>query len=249
MKTLIDETKANFESFVPKWQAELSTVSGKLKACSDVFLKSYRRIVSLQAWRAILLEPKISKDSLAFFVEAQNDALTSHVFGQLGSWRTALSALRSCIDNTMSCLFYMDHPVELQLWHLHQHRLSMTELREYVKRHPLVRGIPSQIAGVDGLVREYGLLSSAVHGSAVSFRMTRSGDVPKLWGSSKASLGAWSTREGHTLMLLNLILTTLFREDLKGSKLPNLRKAISLVVPPSKHASIRSHLGVRLYRS
>ena len=115
MSLLLKETETNFKNFDTAWRADMARVATELAKKDTIFLTSYRRIVSLQAWRTFL-ELRISADSLAFFLEAQNDALTSHVFASLGSWRSALKALRSCIENVAFCLYYKDHPVEFRLW-------------------------------------------------------------------------------------------------------------------------------------
>lgn len=246
MRTLLAETESNFRAYTTRWQAGLSEVSAKLDANGHNYLASYRRIISLQAWR-IYLEPAISADSLAFFAEAQNDALSSHVFGRLGSWRVALKCLRSCAENVLFCLYYKDHPIELELWASHKHRLSFADTITYFRKHPLTSSMPDAVTGLATLQKEYTILSAAVHASASKFRMTVDGQMPMLWNSNKSSLGAWSTREGHVLVAINLLLLSLFRDDLKGAKLPNLRKAISLVLGQDRHRGIRSDLGVRLF--
>ena len=94
----------------------------KIKKALTPVLDNYDIIVcdcppnlTIPTQNALVLEPRMTADSLAFFLEAQNDALVSHVFGNLGSWRSALKALRSCIENVAFCLYYKDHPVELHL--------------------------------------------------------------------------------------------------------------------------------------
>src|SRR5262249_46734910 len=123
MKELLRETEQNFETFSKSFVAKAEAAAQTLEAQRKKYLDSYRRIVTLNAWRTELLEKTISPESLAFFLESQNDALTSHVFSRFGSWRSALKSLRSCIENVLFCLFYKDHPIELQLWHKGRHRL------------------------------------------------------------------------------------------------------------------------------
>lgn len=246
MRNLLKETNASFGRFVDSWEKDLNAVSTELAKDTDRFLESYRRIVSLQAWKSSVLETTICDDSLAFFIEAQNDALTSHVLGRLGAWRTALKSLRSCIENVLFCLYYMEHPVELVLWHSHKHRLQFSELIAYFRKHPKVDEYPDQVTGLAELEKEYSILSAAVHASGRSFRMSSSGDLPQLWNSDSKSKGAWSTRERRTLAAINLLLLTVFRDYVNGAKLSNLRKAVSLAVPLSIHGRIRSKLNIRL---
>lgn len=248
MNTLQHETEANFTAFTPKWETELKTVSSALGLHQRQFLVSYRRIVSLQAWRTTLLDVRLSSDSVAFFLEAQNDALTSHVFARLGSWRTALKALRGCIENVLACLYYMDHPVELRLWQNHKHRLGFGEYTSYFKGHPALEKLPEKVTGLAELTKELATLSSAVHASASSFRMTADGGIPRFWSDDLAQLGAWHTRESRSLLAVNLLLLTIFRQELEGGRLSNLRKAISFAVPYARHGEIKQHLGVTLFK-
>ena len=209
-------------------------------------MDSYRGVCSLQAWRTSLLAEKIGPEALGFFLEGQNDALTSHVLAQVGAWRSALKALRSCIENVLFCLYYKDDPVELKLWETGKHAMAISALFAYFDKHPLVEGVPDSTNGLAVLKSEYPTLSRAVHGSAASFRMTGSGST-QLWSSDAGSLGSWRTRETSTLTGLNLVLLSLYREELQGARLLNLRKAVSLAIPASNMPDIRRTFNVRLF--
>ena len=211
---------------------------------TTIYLTSYRRVASLQAWRGHL-ETRISEGSLAFFLEAQNDALTSHVFASLGSWRSALKALRSCIDNLLFCLYYKDHAVELRLWHEGKHKLTFAEHFTYLDNHP-DRVIVPQIDGIPVLRAEYATLSKAVHASAKSFRMTDNIKETLLWSDAKPQQGMWQTREQVVILNMNLCLLALFRADLAGAAASNLREAVGLVVPQTRFAEIKTHMNVVL---
>jgi hypothetical protein len=84
--------------------------------------------------------------------------------------------------------------------------------------------------------------------STTSLRVTVGAGTTRLWSSDKASLGAWNTRERHTIMALNLLLLTMFRSHLDGAKLPLLRKSVSLALPTAKHPAVKDHLKIVLYR-
>jgi hypothetical protein len=128
MKQLAREIEGNFDSFRAAYRTSAESTAQSLQAHREHFLESYRRMTSLQAWRSELLENAISSDSLAFFLEAQNDALISHVLASFGEWRSSLKALRSCIENVMFAMYYKDHPVELQLWMDGRHHLNYSEM-------------------------------------------------------------------------------------------------------------------------
>lgn len=242
MSLLLKETEANFKAFNDDWRAEMATVSTELAKGGAIYLASYRRIVSLQAWRSFL-EARISSGSLAFFLEAQNDALTSHVFASLGSWRSALKALRGCIDNVLFCVYYKDHPVELLLWHAGKHKLSFAEHFAYLESHPDRVQAP-EVDAVSTLRAEYATLSMAVHASAKSFRMTKDIKETLLWSDAVDLRGMWQTREQVVLSNINLCLLAIYRRELEAAAAPLLRDAIGLAIPPSKLPAIKTHMKV-----
>jgi len=247
MQSLRAEVDANYVRFAASWKGALQSAQIQLAPHNARFQESYRRLTTLQAWRTVLLEPVTTPESLEFFLEAQNDALVSHTLAQLGSWRTALMSLRSCIENVVFFLYYKDHPVELELWQRGRHRLPFSSGITYLKGHPAVEGVPKGLAGLELIEKEYSTLSRAVHASAKSFRMTTATSTPTLWSFTPQSISGWSTRERSVIQGLNYILLCLFREALCGTRLPNLRKSISLVVPRAKHVAIRQHYKVSLY--
>ena len=248
MKDYQAEIKNNYEVFNKGWRNEQKRICSKLsKEHNDAYIESYKRIVSLQAWRTCLLELQISKESLAFFLEAQNDALVSHVLAQQGMWRSSLKSLRSVIENIAFCAYYMDHPVEQRLWSDGKNNPSINSFFDYLMKHPDLSDFSISINGIQILKKEWHTLSRAVHGSSKSFRMTTQGKIPCIFSSAREKMGGWSTRESTCLLGVNLLLMTLFKEQLQGAKMRNLRKAISLVVPKTKHVCIKSELNVNLY--
>jgi hypothetical protein len=247
MSTPTAEIEAHFDAFTTSWKSELPESIASLDSYRDTFLRSYSRIISMNAWRSNFLENNISKGSLEFFGEALNDALISHVFARFGSWRSALKSLRSCIENTCYCLYYKDHPIELQLWELGKHRLGFSEVHNYLEQHPNLA--PLRNASVTGLATikdEYGTLSRAVHASARSFRMSPNVHKVAFWRPNEQSLGQWHSREKCTLSGLNLLLTAMFRESLSAAQQRSLRTALALVIPTSFHNKIKSKLNVTI---
>lgn len=244
MSLLLKETETNFKSFDAAWRAEMARVAAELSKENAIFLTSYRRIVSLQAWRTFL-EPQISADSLAFFLEAQNDALTSHVFANLGSWRSALKALRSCIENVAFCIYYKDHAVEFRLWTEGKHKLPISDYITYLEQHPQ-RMKTATVDPMPHLQSEYSTLSKAVHASAKSFRMTNDVKTTLLWNDAKSNLSQWQTREAAVLTNINLLLLAHFREKLSGAAEAGLREAVSLAIPATSYSEIKANLKVVL---
>jgi hypothetical protein len=242
MSLLLKETEANFKTFDGDWRNDMTQVAAELAKDNTLYLASYRRLTSLQAWR-VFLETRISEGSLAFFLEAQNDALTSHVFGSLGSWRAALKALRSCIDNMLFCVYYKDHPVELELWHTGRHKPTFSELFTYLDNHP-ARVTTACIDAMPILRNEYSTLSQAVHASAKSFRMTNDIKETQLWSSVSERKGKWQTREKLVIANLNLLLLALFRGDLSGASASGLRESIGLALPTTMLSELKTHMNV-----
>jgi hypothetical protein len=68
----------------------------------------------------------------------------------------------------------------------------------------------------------------------------------KLWSNDLPSVGKWAAREKAVIVALNYLLLNIFREKVLGAKHRNLRECIGLVVPTSKHHSIKANLGVVL---
>ncbi len=243
---LSDEIEHNFAAFDAQWPADFSAALAGLSSQRDFFVNSFVRISAIQAWRTSLLEEKMSEDASAFFFEAQNDLLISHCLARSGSFRQALKALRSCIENVLFALYYKDHPVELTKWTLGQHKLGFSEMMTYFESHPSISSRPINLTGLDLLKAEYSTLSKAVHGSAKCFRMTEAlGDI-RLWINDKASVGKWSSRERSVVTGLNLLLLNLFCENLKGANALGLRQVLSLSFTKTMRTSIKKELGVTL---
>lgn len=247
MQSYVEEVDANFQRFFDGFSAGIGGVVDELGSKSDKFKLSYRRLVSLNAWRSELIESTVRPDVEQFFREAHNDALMSHCLARQGAWRVALMSLRSCIENTLFGLYYIDHPIELRKWDVGQHKLGFTEAIDYLSKHPDFSSFEESDVGVDVLRQEYATLSKAVHGSAHSFRMTKSGEAVGLNVSSFPELGSWESREKKVLYGINLVLLVFFRPMLQGASNVPLRKAISLVINNvTKQAAIKAKFDVAL---
>lgn len=245
-----DELAANFEQFTNRWPEEMERAFSELSEHDDhgdKFLRSYKRIVSINAWRSLIIQSTDSEGPVNFFVEAHNDAVSSHVFARLGSWRTALKSLRSCIENVLFCEFYKDHPVEFRKWKKSEHRITFQKLLKYFQTHPEIKELPNHLSGLPRLNSEYATLSQAVHSSAPSFRMTEGEEETRLWSTDRAKLGAWHTRERISLTGINLLLCALYREELQGAAQQGLRRAVSLTLSSSDlRDDIGDHLSINL---
>lgn len=250
MPNLEQEIAANFRRFEQNWFRELQTAYSNLTGAEETYLTSYLRIASLNAWRSLLIGATYPDGPRAFFTEAQNDAISSHVFARLGSWRAALKFLRSCIENTFYCEYYKDHLIEYRLWESGKHRIGFSEMLTYFRQHPDILNLRGDLSGLDRLGKEYATLSRAVHGSAVGFRMTDETGLTNIWNSDLAKLGSWHTRERRTLTGINLFLLSLHRNSLQGAALPGLRQAVSLTIgSETVRVAIQDELGVSLPQS
>jgi hypothetical protein len=246
MKHLEMELEQRFDAFCKSYKDSARATAESLESQRPQFLTSYRRMATLQAWRTELLEKTISPDSLAFFLEPQNDALTSHVLASYGAWRSALKCIRSCIENVIYAIYYKDHPIELQLWLDGKHRPAFSEMLTYFRGHPALAKMPEQSTGLDLIDRQFSTLSRAVHGSTIDFRMSAEGVGVQLWSADIARLGKWMKNERDALMGLNRLLMAIFREHLQQTRLPNLRKTISLIISDKHHADIKKRFGISL---
>jgi len=249
MRHLNLELKNNYFAFKRKLKNSYSEAFDALESDDKKFLTSYKRLASLEAWRAYLLEQELNTNILDFFIEAQNDALLSHTFARIGSWRAALKALRSTIENVLFCLYYKDHPVEYLMWEKGKNQLPIADYINYIDRHPKYDSITSKLTGVALLKKEYSTLSKAVHASSKNFRMTITHDrFPSLMVPNAPKLNQWLSREKQVIQLINQLLMIMYVDHLQASKLRDLRKALSLVIPRHLHDEIKLGLGIRLYK-
>lgn len=246
MKRLANEVDASFGDFTSEWNSDFKNAIDLVGANALVFKTSYRRLVSLQAWRSELLESALSKEALGFFVEAQNDGVVSHVLASLGCWRPALQALRSVIENSYRTLYYMDHPVELSLWEQGKHRLSRKELEDYLEIHPALGKLEIAKMGLSILSKQYAILNHAVHASSKGFRMTNEKEELQLAIADNVRSNKWHTNERDTIVGLNLLLLTFFRSELQGASKRNLRKAVSLEFSDDLRNKVKAELNITL---
>jgi hypothetical protein len=245
MTPLEQEIDNNHQSFLADWIAQSQENLEKLRN-KDKLVQSYRRLSALNAIQHILIAPTYSRGSAAFFLEAQNDALVSHVNAHVGSWRTALKSLRSCIENALNSIYFSEHPVELELWSRGELRTWFQELHKYFLKHPRISAISPEISGLNDLKAEYELLSKAVHASAASFRMTDGAAKVLLWSTEDAKLGAWSTREKKVIDGVCALIICMFSAELQGAKNGQLREMLSFVTRSGRRTAFKKNLGINL---
>ena len=247
MKYLLPEVDGNSERFSKDFPAEIAAACASGLGNTEGFRDSYRRVVSLQAWRVLFFEPRYPDTAVtSIFLEAQNDALLSVVLAHMAMGRPALQSLRSCVENVLSTCYYVDHPVEFRLWENGKHRVGFSALESYFSRHPEVTahsGLPNILSELE---REYATLSKAVHASARPFLMTREGSIT-ITNNDKSRYNQWNTRHSRALQWLNFLLLVLNASAIKGAQRAELRKSISLAIPYRYHNDIVEHLGVHLF--
>lgn len=243
---LIQEIDSNFINFEMEWPKEQEKCIQALIPAREKFLKNYINITKIQAWRTLVIDKKMCEDSQGFFFEAQNDLLTSHCLARSGAFRQALKSLRSFIENIFFSLYYSEHPIELIKWKKSQHRLGFQELYIYFSTHPKLENFSDQKNGLSTLKEEYATLSKAVHGSAMSFRMTKNLTDIKIWSNDISKVGQWSTRENHVIQSINLLLIHFFCEELKGAKLLPLRKVLGINLSTEKIIYFKEKLSINI---
>lgn len=213
----------------------LNTFSEKEK---EIFLDSYKRITSIQAWRTYILEHESetydNTHFIHFFREAHNDLLLSHLFARVGSWRAAKNFLRSSLENVLSFIYYKDHPIELIRWLNGREWRPFSELVTYIKEHPSYIDLSEDqklIVDIPAIGKLYGSLSQAVHASSFSARMTNLSDIfPQLINTQPAEYGKWSSLELDTVQSINRLLIVFYMEHLTGTSNRELREAIGNVM-------------------
>lgn len=245
MTVLEDEIENNYRTFRDDWRRQVQNNFKKL-GDKEQFVVSYRRLSCLNAIQHTLIIPKFSPDSAAFFLEAQNDALISHINANSGSWRPALQSLRSCIENVLNAIYFSEHPVELELWSQGNFRISFQELYKYMSSHPKFQSIEKSASGLDDLKKEYDTLSKAVHASASTFRMTDGASAILLWSTDDSKLGRWSTHEKRVVEGICAVLICFFSDALQGARNIQLRAALGFVTRPGRRTAFRRKLNVNI---
>jgi hypothetical protein len=243
MSQLESEIDANYETFFKGWTAQASK-NWKSLTKSDIYKESYRRLCAFQALKAHIVTSHYSKGSAAFFFEAHNDSLVSHVSASIGSWRTALQALRSCEENVLSAIYYNDHPIELELWQTGKFQISFYDLLKYAEKHPRLASFNLQLTGLPSLQNEYTTLSKAVHASAANFRMTDSASNVLLWSDDTVKLSMWATRERKVIEDICLLMTCLHASLLQGTALTPLRNMLHFSITLANRKRLKQSANV-----
>ena len=245
MPQLENEIDANYATFFKDWTAQAAK-NWKILAKDDVYKTSYRRLCALQALKTHLVVPHYSPGSAAFFFEAHNDALVSHVSASIGAWRSALRALRSCQENTLNAVYDNDHPVELELWQNGNFRLGFADLLKYAEKHPRLAPLGVQTTGLAILNSEYATLSKAVHASAANFRMTDSISNVLLWNADPIKSSMWATREKKVLEAISLLMVCLHSTKLQGTALSPLRSVLHFAFSQANRKKLKQLVKVNI---
>ncbi|KAA3512589.1 hypothetical protein G6L63_11315 [Agrobacterium vitis] len=211
-----------------------------------VLTESYARIAAVNAVKVDLIDQNMTLDAAHFFYEAHNDAVLSHVNASFGCWRPALQALRSFMENTLSAIYYADHPIELEKWKNGKFSIPPKELRAYVIEHPKVQDLALHLDLKSLLDGEYSTLSKAVHASNSLFRMTSADGKTSITKPNQADLGKWSARERETISLCMTIVASVMCHHLEGAKLPQLRDALGIAVGAPFRAALKAHCKISI---
>lgn len=241
---MADELKANFVSFEKRWTSELTAALASL-ASENEFEDAFRRLVSLQAWRSEMLEEKMSGGALQFALEGQNDLLVSYILARGGQWRSSLQAQRASIENYLAAVFFKDHAVELELWSIGKYKPTFSDLLTYLKGLPVNLGREPKTFGYDLLKSEYAVLSKAVHGSAVAFRMATD-EGPEFFSVDRMRLRQWHSRLKQVVRGLNLMLLSIYADDLTAARKRGLRKALMLALRKGDKGWVKAQYQVTL---
>ena len=245
MVKIRDEVKVNYENYLASFSAAITKNIASSKGDAKL-VESYARVAVVNAIKIDLVDKYFPKDAAHFFFEAHNDALLSHVNASFGSWRPALQALRSYMENTMAAIYYKDHPVELEKWQSGEFTIQPRDLREYISDHPKLKKVCSEIDLRSLLNTEYATLSKAVHGSSSLFRMTSSDGKTNIAAPNAAELGKWSTRERSTVNLCTVMMVGILSDQLDGAKLSGLRDILGVALSAKSRVALKTHLNINI---
>lgn len=238
------ELDANYEAFESRWKTDLAATEAGLET-NPVFKNAFRRLVAMQAWRSELLDGKLCSGSLQFALEGQNDLLVAYLLARSGQWRSALQSQRAAIENYLNGLFFMDHPIELELWDSNRYKTHFSDMSVYFAKHPKNHGRKPRFFGLDIIKSEYTTLSKAVHGSAQAFRMS-SEHGPSFFSNDVVLLKKWDHRNRQVVRGLCLLMLSIFRDDLIATRKRNLRKSLSLALRGGDKGWIKNEFNVTI---
>lgn len=248
MVKVSEQIKTNYLAFT-------QTVSNSIVANISSFkgdeklVESYARIAAINALKVDLIEPHFPKGAAHFFYEAHNDALLSHVNASFGSWRPALQALRSFMENTMAAIYYLDHPVEFEKWSTGGFQISPREMRDYISEHPKLSKLVKELDLRAALDKEYSTLSKAVHGSSSLFRMTTADGKTNIANPTAADLGKWAARERSAVDICITALVGVLSDYLDGAKMQNLRAALRVAIQSNSRTALKKYMNVSIAAS
>jgi hypothetical protein len=245
MPQLENEIDTNHATFFKDWTAQ-ATKNWKALGKNEIYKSSYRRLCAFQALKIHLVVPHYSVGSAAFFFEAHNDTLVSHVSASVGAWRSALQALRSCEENVLNAIYYNDHPIELELWETGRFVIGFSDLLRYAERHPRLSPLGLQSTGLATLHSEYATLSKAVHASAANFRMTDNISNVLLWNADPVKLSMWATRERKVIEAVSLLMVCLHSSLLQGTALTPLRNVLHFSVSSTNRKRLKQSVRVTI---
>lgn len=239
------EIKGNYDKFSQHFSDSIVRNISEFKG-NEKLVESYARIAAINALKLDIVKPHFPEGAAHFFFEAHNDSLISHVNASFGSWRPALQALRSFMENTMAAIYYLDHPVEFVKWSAGDFRMSPRELRVYLSEHPRLGKLSTELDLKAALDNEYGTLSKAVHGSNNLFRMTTADGKTNIATPSSADLGKWSARERSAVDLCITSFVGVLSEHLDGAKMQNLRAVLGIAIRSNSRAALKKHMDVSI---
>lgn len=243
MADVADNIRTNYLAFS---QMSSDSIAAKIATFrgDEKLAESYARIAAINALKIDVVVPNFPAGAAHFFFEAHNDALLSHVNASFGSWRPALQALRSFMENTMAAIYYRDHSVEFEKWKAGDFQISPKEMRTYIAEHPKLAGLVKELNMKAALDNEYSTLSKAVHGSSSLFRMTTADGMTNIANTSAADLGRWSARERSAVNICITALVGVLSDYLDGAKLQNLRAALRIAVHSKSRAALKKHMDI-----
>jgi hypothetical protein len=245
MSQLQNEIDANHAGFFRAWTVQAAK-NWRSLARSDIYTASYRRLCAIQALKTHLIVPHYRPGSAAFFFEAHNDTLVSHVNASIGAWRSALQALRSCEENVLAAIYYNDHPIELELWGTGKFQISFSDLFKYAEKHPRLSKLGLQVTGLEILHKEYSTLSKAVHASAANFRMTDAISDVLLWNTDPIKLSMWGARERRVIEGASLLMACLHADLLQGTSLTPLRNVLHFSISSNNRKKLKDAAKVNI---
>jgi hypothetical protein len=173
----------------------------------------------LMLWRFRL--SRTPEHGRVFLEEIASDALQLLPQVMLGYTKTASLLARGVLENAFRHIYFHDHPIEFQRMNREKWFLSMEQLLDYSKNHPVYLTTETRFDALSQAKSLYSELSASVHGSSV--RHLEMHTALKKIAYSDAAAGKQAEQIRRVSQITSFMLATFHAERMRRFDLADRR--------------------------